>query len=272
MTLKPAFGPEHFSEGTTIIRQGDIPERFYIITSGRVEVFEQQADNIENRLNILNAGDYFGEIGLLTQNKRNATVRALSDVNVMSMDRRTFTRWVNSSSMIQQEMKELVLKRVPSKQKTDIRPIKEQQSPIEMPLLETGFFDVEHMEHMQMFLPGRAIVQQGEIADHFFVIIDGEVEVLVEYGDDEEVVIDELQKGDYFGEVGLLERSTRIATVRAKTAVKLILFSRKTFLSWMKSNPLSQDEIESVANRRIIDTGRMTLPPPELFKIDEEED
>ncbi|MEM7333753.1 MAG: cyclic nucleotide-binding domain-containing protein [Chloroflexota bacterium] len=270
MTQKPAFGPEQFPAGTTIIRQGDAPDRFYIITSGRVEVVELLEDQTERALNILKAGEYFGEIGLITRNPRNATVRALSDVNVMSMDRRTFARWVNSSTEIQQEIKDLVLTRLAKPPETIQPPREERYPPVELPPIKTGFFDVEHMEHLEMFMPGRNIVQQGEVADRFFIIIEGTVEVFVEYGDGEEVFMDELEAGDYFGEVGLLERGTRIATVRAKTAVKLIVFDRDTFVGWMKSNPDSQYEIETVSNQRLMDTGRLTLPPPELFE--EEED
>lgn len=272
MAPKPAFGPEQYKAGTTIISQGDIPDRFYIITRGRVEVIERQENGKNKLLNVLQAGDYFGEIGLLTRRRRIATVRALTDVNLMSMDRKTFSKWVNSSNIIQQELKELVLKRLPSAPKEKIAPDAQEASPsYSLPPMQTGFFDVEHIEHMQMFLPGRTIVQQGEVADQFYVIIDGIVDVFVPYDDGEEVQIDELTKGDYFGEVGLLERGTRIATVRAKTEVKLIVFDRDTFLSWMKNNPDSQDEIETVSNQRMMDTGRLTLPPPELYTPEDED-
>ncbi len=270
MTQKPAFGPEQFPAGTVIIKQGDIPDRFYIITSGRVEVIETLEDQSERKLNILQAGEYFGEIGLLTQNRRNATVRAISDLNVMSMDRRTFARWVNSSTEIQREIKELVLKRLPKPPQKIETPQIERHPPVELPPLETGFFDVEHMEHMEMFMPGRTIVSQGEVADQFFIIVEGVVEVIAEYGDGEEAFLDELSAGDYFGEVGLLEKGTRIATVRAKTAVKLIVFDRKSFVGWMQNNPDSQYEIETVSTQRLMDTGRMSLPHPELFEEEEE--
>lgn len=264
MRQKPAFGPEKYAAGDTIIQQGDEADRFYIITSGEVDVIMQHPDGAIEVKERLRAGAYFGELGLLTRQRRNATVRAVQDVNLMSMDRQTFARWVNSSKIIQEELKELVQQRLPN---IKTQPVSS-ESANKLPTLEAGFFDVEQLDHMEMFPPGRTIVEQGEVADKFYIIVDGEVDVVVPYGEQDEVHVDRLKKGDYFGEVGLLEKGTRIATVRARTAVKLITFSRNSFVAWMKSNPDSQDEIELTSSQRLMDTGRASWPPPELLDQD----
>jgi CRP-like cAMP-binding protein len=106
-TEKPRFGPEKYSAGTAIISQGDLPEKFYIITSGYVDVEHRGAEGV-HVIDRLGPGDYFGEIGLLRNKRRNATVRARGDVTVMTMSQQTFASWLNTSGSVQEELAELM--------------------------------------------------------------------------------------------------------------------------------------------------------------------
>ena len=91
---KPKFGPEHFAAGADIIRQGDVPDKFYIVTRGQVEVVLQPPDGLDAVIDHLGPGDFFGEVGLLHQSRRMATVRAETAVDVMAMDYQTFRDWI----------------------------------------------------------------------------------------------------------------------------------------------------------------------------------
>ena len=97
---KPRFGPEHFAAGTDIIRQGDVPDKFYIITRGQVEVVLQPPDGLDAVIDHLGPGDFFGEVGLLNQSRRMATVRAETAVDVMAMDYQTFRGWIEGSTLV----------------------------------------------------------------------------------------------------------------------------------------------------------------------------
>src|SRR6266550_1589720 len=59
-----------YSAGQMVFEQGDAPDRFYIISSGEVEVIRRKRDGSEKTLAVLHSGDYFGEIGLLTEAHR----------------------------------------------------------------------------------------------------------------------------------------------------------------------------------------------------------
>jgi CRP-like cAMP-binding protein len=99
--------------GTDIIRQGDEADAFYIVLSGRVEVFSTDAQGDRVDLAVLTSGDYFGEIGLLLNSRRNATVRALpgSEVKVLRLGAETFRALVAESDMVSSEIARVARKR-----------------------------------------------------------------------------------------------------------------------------------------------------------------
>lgn len=86
----------HFEPGETILREGDIPDRLYLISSGQVSV-SQKSDGGEKLVNELGPGDFFGELGLLTGTRRNATVRAKTSVEVLALEQDAFAALVRSS-------------------------------------------------------------------------------------------------------------------------------------------------------------------------------
>ena len=269
-TEKPRFGPEQYSAGTAIIHQGDLPEKFYIITSGHVDVEHKGSDGV-HVIDRLGPGDYFGEIGLLKRKRRNATVRAMNNVMVMAMDQVTFSNWLKSSGFVQEELAELM----------NIRERRvEQHGGSDDERLETNLLYKQSQESTinsavspeqshttgqgpLQFLAGEIIVNQGAPANRFYIIIEGKVEVVQQDKQGTESIISRLTDGQYFGEIGLLEGNLRTATIRAITDVKVLPFTREQFRSWLDKSPDSKSEIEKTAYKRLSrDTG--PLQPPEV--------
>lgn len=82
--------PMRFGAGEVIIRQGEPGTRFYVITGGEAEVLRRASDGTDRVVATLGPGRYFGEIALLRGGRRTATVRALTDLTVVSLDRKDF--------------------------------------------------------------------------------------------------------------------------------------------------------------------------------------
>ena len=75
--------------GTVIFRQGDPGDKFYLIRTGRVRVFRQDA-GLETELAVLQAGDDFGEMALFVDEPRSATVAALEETRLMVLSKEQF--------------------------------------------------------------------------------------------------------------------------------------------------------------------------------------
>jgi NADH dehydrogenase len=85
-----AVVPAHFEPGQEIVRQNEVGRRFYIITSGTVEVVRTLPDGSETMLRTQSEGEYFGEMALLGEGRRTATVRCVTPVEVVVLDRPDF--------------------------------------------------------------------------------------------------------------------------------------------------------------------------------------
>ena len=80
---------EHFGPGEDIFCQGDLGDRIYIIESGKVEVLRNDGGEI-SRLAELGEGEFFGEMALMHNTVRTATVRCREALNVVSLPKREF--------------------------------------------------------------------------------------------------------------------------------------------------------------------------------------
>jgi CRP-like cAMP-binding protein len=81
---------EEYPAGAVIIRQNDSGDRFYLIRSGRVRVRRTADDGIEAILGEMSTGEYFGEMALLSDAPRAATVEAIEPTGVWSLDKAAF--------------------------------------------------------------------------------------------------------------------------------------------------------------------------------------
>ncbi len=81
---------EYFEPGQVIFREGDRGDWLYVITEGEVEVLKTVPGRGEQPVRRLGTGECFGEIALVSDMARSATVRAISATNVLAVDREAF--------------------------------------------------------------------------------------------------------------------------------------------------------------------------------------
>src|SRR5215208_8421020 len=84
---------------------------------------------------------------------------------------------------------------------------------------------------------GSTIVREGEAADALYVVVDGRARVLKRGENGDELSLNVLRRGDLFGEMGLLERAQRTATVRASSDVEVLRLDRSVFDALVTSRP-----------------------------------
>ncbi len=91
-----------FNDGDVIIHRGEAGECMYVIQSGRVEIVREDAP--ENPLAILGPGSFFGEMALFDRTVRSATVRAIGEVRVLTVDKRTLLSRIREDPLLAYEL------------------------------------------------------------------------------------------------------------------------------------------------------------------------
>jgi putative ABC transport system ATP-binding protein len=106
--------PEKFLPGAVILQQGGAPDKFYLITRGRVEVVLPEADGQEIVATTMTKGQYFGEVELRRGGHNIATIRAdpVLGVEVAAFDRAAFDRLIAESTAVHDAIDRTIAERV----------------------------------------------------------------------------------------------------------------------------------------------------------------
>ena len=99
-----ALAASHYREGDCIVRQGERGDCFYVLQKGRVEIVRRGDDGVETKLAEKGPGESFGEAALMTNAPRNATVRCLTPVDLLSFRRSDFQKLVSSYGAMRDQM------------------------------------------------------------------------------------------------------------------------------------------------------------------------
>jgi len=219
---------------TAIIREGDMGDTLFVIYSGKVAVNKEQHTGRPRTVATLEAGDVFGEIALLDEVPRTATVQSVGPVALLSLQRSDFERLLVAS---------LGTERV----RTVIQ-ISGFLSHHDM------FFEWPDRALMRLacdfsfadYEEGDVIIRKGEPNSTFYIVYEGECKVRAA-GDRS----DKLAPSDFFGEISLLKGTPALAEVTAAAPTRCLELSRERFLRFITQDVLTGVAIESTMEQRL---------------------
>ena len=113
-----------------------------------------------------------------------------------------------------------------------------------------------------VYEPGQVVFHQGDLARGFFIILDGQVQVVRSRGGIEEQVAT-MGPGEYFGEISLLFGVRHTATIRALTAVDLLIMNGDDFTALANSSADFRDLLGGIMRQRLSEAG---VDSPEEFE------
>lgn len=200
-----------------IIKEGDTGSHMYVSAEGSYEVIVK--GKIVNRFN---DSRVFGEIAVLYNAKRNATIRASDAGQVWVLDQVVFQEIMIRSNIVEHDEMLEFLKQVPNLNTKDEETLQQVGN-----LLQKEFFNTDQV-----------IVRQGDRGDKFYIIRAGVVTVSKE----DEGIIGTLQRGQFFGERALLKEDCRQATVTANApGVECLTLARSPFIEHFGDIPSFED-------------------------------
>ena len=231
-------GSRAHGAGEAIITQDEEGDEAYVIRRGRVEVIVEDELGESRTVAQLGEGDFFGELALLEDAPRSATVKAINEVEVLLLDRPVFERFVERSGGAREKLSETVR----ALRLIQQMPLFEEFSAEEAASVATQF-------RMEQFDKDEEIVTYGEIGGKFYVIQSGTADVVVPENDSERT-IGTLGSQDFFGEIGLLFDVPRTATVRATEPLTAFALNRTDFLELLGGNPFARQRLSRISEQR----------------------
>ncbi|KAG0209833.1 hypothetical protein BGX28_009939 [Mortierella sp. GBA30] len=209
-----AMTEKRFKRGDNVIEQGAVGDFFYVVETGTLDVFVAKNGNPAEKVFEYGPGGSFGELALMYNGPRAATVTATSDVVLWALDRVTFRRILMENTSKKRRMYEEFLETVPLLM--SLEPYERHKI---ADALESVYFD-----------DGQVVVQQGERGDNFFIIESGAASVTKCNDEGVEFSMPGLGPGQYFGELALLNEVPRAATVKAKGRLKCATLGKRAFV------------------------------------------
>ncbi|GMH51816.1 hypothetical protein TrRE_jg4284 [Triparma retinervis] len=209
-----AFEMVEVKDGAYVINQGEQGEHFYVVDDGSLDIYVKMGGS-EAKVGVpLVKGAAFGELALMYNTPRAATIKAASDCKLWAIDRSTFRTIVTQYKFQRMKMYMDFLKKVQIGGKTlgDV----------------LSASDLDHMAlalERDSFKHGEVIIREGEKGDIFYIIESGTVEV-----QKEGKKVAELSTGQFFGEKALLSEDVRQATCVAQKDVKVLFMMREDFV------------------------------------------
>lgn len=209
--LVMAMSEVKLTKGEAVIKQGDKGDNFYIVEKGDFDILVNDV-KVASR----GAGDYFGELALMYNAPRAATVVAASPSTLWALDRLTFRNMVASNR--EDQLSEI---------KKALRAVKILES-----LTEEQLARIADAVQIIDFKAGDTIIRKGEAGDKastFYMIKAGQVKCK-DIGEGDKRLADiELEAGKFFGERALLLDEPRAANVVALKPTACMTLDRKAF-------------------------------------------
>jgi len=228
--------PMEYAKGSLIIKEGDVGSIVYVMEEGKVEVSREG-----NFLSVLPPGKVFGELAILYNCKRTATIKAASDCKLWAIERQCFQTIMMRTGLIRQAEHTAFLKSVPTF--------------VNLP--EDTLIKIADVLEETNYKAGDYIVRQGAYGDTFFIISQGRVKVTKrEDNTKEEKFIRTLNKGDFFGEKALQGEEKRTANIIADDnegqGVTCLVIDRESFHHLKDLDDIKNRYIDLPERKKII--------------------
>lgn len=234
-------------DGEVVVRQNDYTDSFLVIADGAVEVRVRAEGAAADRHVVdLTAGNFFGEMSLISNRRRNATVIS-KGCRLIEVPRKAMLKLLAVAPAVKQTVDRAFLVRAfqgylfPGVPHEELWPL------------------VAKAEMVRVDKEKR-LFAEGDPADALYLIRSGMVKVSKRSAD-REIILAYLVAGNFFGEVALLSGSRRSATVSTIFPCELIKLARSDTEAFLAAHPELGDALLAKLEERRVDTLRAEATP-----------
>jgi len=236
---------EHYSFGQYVTREGDFADAFYFVFSGKLKIIKS-VDKREVTLATIFEGNHFGEKYLFEDAPINASVIASEDSILIRLPKTEFSAYIAKIPKVTNYIKNFIQNVALN---NFIRLATEFGSKVPLKYLTIL---IENLKK-ETFQQNEMIVNENDEGEKFYIISEGICEVIKETDNYKSVTITKLEKGAYFGELALIYKKARAASVKAYTDCTLLTLSKDKFMEFYKLPGIAKIFLEKIPHYTMLD-------------------
>ncbi|HEB89581.1 MAG TPA: cyclic nucleotide-binding domain-containing protein, partial [Deltaproteobacteria bacterium] len=223
--------------GQVLFRQGDAANSLYVIVEGAVVPIAE--GERRRKLAVLERGEFFGEIGLMAKQPRNATIEAIVPTKLLAIDRRVLWELIAKEPSVAKSILRFLRARLIDRQM--------RTNPFFAAFAHAEREAVARQFRILEVKGGTRVVEQGKPPDGLFVVLSGTLVQIDRKNDKEE---GELHSGDVFGGLSLLDDRPAPADVVTREKCWLVVLGEGRFRRILEANPALARVVRRVSGEK----------------------
>jgi CRP-like cAMP-binding protein len=252
-----------FVKDQAIITEGTPGDSFFMLAEGEVSVTRKAGPKVLN-LARLHSGAVIGEMALIKNAPRGATVTAGDDCDLLELSKPVLEKEAARLATLTQALHDFTNQRMLANVAAT--------SAIFKPVPRNIRSEIIARFEEQTVQPGATLINEGEEGKGLFLLIKGQVDVTKKDPGGKLMQLASLKEGDVFGEISLIQSSPTTATCTSKVRSQVLFLPKKTFNSVMARHPELKDELAKVTADRIQKNKAALNPEAEDFVLIEDDD
>ncbi|MFY0569731.1 cyclic nucleotide-binding domain-containing protein [Archangium lansingense] len=238
-----------FAPGQHLITEGDPGRSSFAIVEGKVDVLRKMDGGELRTLSSLKEGDFFGEIALVSESPRLASVVATQHVLALELHRtrveRISFRYHAVGDTVQAFYRERMLANV-----LRSHPVFSALAPAQREALA-------HIFELRTVEAGHVLIEQGQRGDALYLLLSGTCTPLFRRPDGQQTAFPPLREGDVFGEISLLLGQPATATVRAESSCHMLRLGREAFEQYLSGQPGIRAALMRLGTERLLHISKL---------------
>jgi cAMP-dependent protein kinase regulator len=232
-----------FPKGSLICREGETGDSMMLVSRGEVSISKQISGDKEVWIRNLGEGDFLGEFGFFTDQKRHATVKALAECEILEITRNELKEMMKTHPRVKEVLQGLFRQRV-----------------LDLFLALSPMFSLltpmEREEILKRFrsrrVPeGTLLFKGGDPPDSLYLIRSGEVEIFTRNRQGRRVVLGTLKSGNFFGEIGPVFNKPRTASAKTIKPSELFELTKEDLETCLLQFPKLQSTLKEISLKRL---------------------
>jgi CRP-like cAMP-binding protein len=235
------------TRGEVFFTENQNTDRMYLVDEGEVSLTRGG-----KAIDVVKAGEIFGEMAAISQLPRSATAAARTACRVISLDASQFQRAIQrmpefALMMILFNRLRLTLSMLAMSKSLETADEANARRLFDDRLLQGLLAATQHRPPQHCPL-NKVIMQEGEVGMFMYVVLSGRVAISIKSR-----IVEQVGPGGVFGEMALVDQSPRAATATAETDCDLLSINRGDFLKMVKTNPVFVVSLLKAAADRLRD-------------------